>query len=67
MTRYRVVDPLGEEDDEFFDTREAAEEYISEQQSAEQQGAEILHWSNPGDYEYDEESFEATEYEIEEV
>lgn len=27
-------------------------------------GAETLHWSNPGDYDYDEDEFEDPEYEI---
>ena len=31
------------------------------------EGAEILHMSNPGDYDYDEETFEESEYEIIEV
>lgn len=31
------------------------------------QGAEILHMSNPGDYEYDEETYEDPEYEIIEI
>lgn len=30
----------------------------------ERSGSETLHWHNPGDYEYDEESFENSDYEI---
>ena len=30
-------------------------------------GAETLHWSNPGDYEYDEDTYEEPEFEIVEV
>ena len=31
------------------------------------QGAEILHMSNPGDYDYDEKNFESPEYGIAEI
>lgn len=31
------------------------------------QGAEILHMSNPGDYDYDDETWESPEYEIVEI
>lgn len=54
----------GEEQDETFETEEAAEDYALYLQSCEQSGAEILHWSNPGDYDYDEDSFESSDYEI---
>ena len=54
----------GEEQDETFDTEEDAEEYALYLSSCTRTGAEILHWSNPGDYDYDEDTFEDPEYEI---
>lgn len=54
----------GEEQDETFDTREDAEEYALYLCSCTRTGAETLHWSNPGDYDYDEDTFEDPEYEI---
>lgn len=63
MTKYKVVFN-GEEDDEIFDTYEQAEEYALYLRSCTRQGAEILNMSNPGDYEYDEETWEDPEYEI---
>lgn len=54
----------GEELDEVFDTEEEAEEHALYLRSCERTGAETLHWSNPGDYDYDEDTFEASEYEI---
>lgn len=54
----------GEEQDETFDTEEDAEEYALYLRSCTQTGAEILHMSNPGDYDYDEDSYEDSEYEI---
>ena len=40
-----------------FDTEEDAEEYALYLQSCERTGAETLHWSNPGDDDYDEDEF----------
>ena len=57
----------GELEDEVFDTEEDAEEYALYLQSCCREGAEILHMSNPGDYDYDEDDFEYPEYEIIEV
>lgn len=54
----------GEEQDEEFDTEEAAEEYALYLRSCSRTGAETLHWSNPGDYDYDDDTFEDPEYEI---
>lgn len=54
----------GEEQDETFDTEEDAEEYALYLRSCTRTGAETLHWSNPGDYDYDEDTFEDPEYEI---
>ena len=48
----------------YFATEEEAEEYALYLCSCARTGAETLHWSNPGDYEYDENEFEDPEYEI---
>ena len=44
----------GEEQDEIFDTYDAAEEFASYLCSCSRTGAEILHMSNPGDYDEDD-------------
>lgn len=54
----------GEEQEEVFDTEVEAEEYALYLRSCARTGAETLHWSNPGDYDYDEDTFEAPEFEI---
>lgn len=54
----------GEEQDEEFDSEEEAEEYALYLRSCTRTGAETLHWSNPGDYEYNADTFEDPEYEI---
>ena len=54
----------GYEEDEVFDSYEDAEEYALYLRSCCRTGAETLHWSNPGDYDYDEDSYEPPEYEI---
>lgn len=63
MTKYKVMfnDEL---QDEVFDTEEAAEEHALYLASCAQLGAEILHMSNPGDY--DEDDYD-TDYEIIEI
>lgn len=63
MTKYKVLFD-GEMQDEVFDSYEAAEEYALYLCSCSRTGAEILNLSNPGDYPYDEDSFEDPEYEI---
>ncbi len=63
MARYRVI-IAGEMQDEVFDTREAAEEYALYLVGCARTGAETLNLSNPGDYPYDEDSFDDPEYEI---
>ena len=50
-----------------FDSEEAAEEYALYLCSFAEEGTEILHLSNPGDYDYDEDNFQSPEYEIVEV
>ncbi len=66
MSRFKVLFD-GEYEDEVFDTEEDAEEYALYLCSCTRVGAEILHMSNPGDYDYDEDSFEYPEYEIVEI
>ena len=66
MAKYKIIFD-GEEEDELFDTEEEAEEYALYLCSCKRTGAEILHWSNPGDYDYDEDDFDEGEYEIIEI
>ncbi len=54
----------GELQDEVFDTWEEADDYALYLVSCARTGAETLHMSNPGDYEYDEDTYEDPEYEI---
>lgn len=63
MAKYRVLFD-GELQDEVFSTEEAAEDYALYLCSCARDGAETLHWSNPGDYDYDENDFEDPDYEI---
>ena len=63
MSTYRVIFD-GEEQDEVFATEEDAEEYALYLCSCTELGSEILHMSNPGDYDYDEDSYEDPGYEI---
>ena len=63
MSKYKVWFN-DEEMDEIFDTEEAAEEYALYLCSCAREGAEILHMSNPGDY--DEDDYDE-DYEIVEV
>ena len=66
MTKYKVVFN-DEEQDEVFNPEEEAEEYALYLCSCTRQGAEILHRSNPGDYDYDEDDYEDPDYEIIEI
>lgn len=66
MPKFKIILD-GEEQDEEFTTREAAEEYAIYLCGCAREGAEILFMSNPGDYPYDEETFEEPEYDIVEV
>lgn len=66
MTKYKVVFN-DEEQDDVFNTEEEAEEYALYLCSCTRQGAEILHMSNPGDYDYDEDDYEDPDYEIIEI
>ena len=66
MAKYKVIFD-GEEEDEIFNSEKEAEEYALYLCSCTNSGAEILHMSNPGDYDYDEDSFEDPDYEIIEI
>ncbi len=66
MKKYRI-EFYGELEPEVFDTEEAAENYALYLCSCARTGAEVLHMSNPGDYEYDEDTYEDPDYEIIEV
>lgn len=63
MAKFKVIFD-GEEQDEVFTSESAAEEYALYLRSCSRTGAEILHMSNPGDYDYDEDTFEPPDYEI---
>ncbi len=66
MAEYKIL--LDDEvQEEVFDLEEAAEEYAQYLCSCTRTGAELLYWSNTGDYPYDEDTFEDSEYEIIEV
>ena len=67
MPKYKIVWDDGWEEDGIFDTEKAADEYAVYLQGCAREGAEILHMSNPGDYDYDEDEFECSDYEIVEV
>lgn len=66
MAKYKIIID-GAEQDEIFYSEEDAEEYACYLRSCARDGAEILHMSNPGDYDYDEDSFEYPDYEIVEI
>ena len=63
MAKFKIIFD-GEEQDEVFRTEAEAEEFASYLCSCSRTGAENLHWSNPGDYDYDEDTYETPEYEI---
>lgn len=63
MSKWQVIFN-GEEEDTLFETEEIAEEYALYLSSCSELGAEILHMSNPGDY--DEDDYDV-DYEIVEV
>lgn len=71
MSKYGIylIDEDGDRDeqDEVFSSEEEAEDYAIYLQGCSRLGAEILHMSNPGDYLYDENDFEAPDYEIFEI
>ena len=66
MPKYRVIFN-GELQDEEFDTEEEADDFGLDLQSCDREGAEILHLSNPGDYDYYEDNYEPPDFKIIEV
>ena len=66
MSKFKIIFD-GDECDEIFDTDEEAEDHALYLSSCSREGAEILHMSNPGDYDYDEDTYEDPEYEIIEI
>lgn len=66
MAKYRVLFE-GEFEGEIFDTEEDAKYYANYLKSCARDGAETLHWSNPGDYDYDEDTYEAPDITVVEV
>ena len=69
MPKYKILmqysDGTNEEQDEVFDTEEDAEEYANYLVSCNEEGAEILNLSNPGDYPLDD--YEDPDFEIIEI
>ena len=63
MAKYQVY-YNGDYEDEIFDTEREAEKYASYLVSCAREGAEIMHMSNPGDY--DEDDYDE-DYEIIEI
>lgn len=68
MPKYKIVmqfpDGTNEEEDDIFDSEEAAEEYACYLVGCSRVGAETLNLSNPGDYpldDYDDPDFEIIE------
>ena len=66
MSKYKVIFG-GEEEDEIFNTESDAEDYALYLSSCSRDGAEILHMSNPGDWDYDEDVDGYYDYEIIEI
>lgn len=60
MTKFKVIinypDGTSEEADEVCKTEAEAQEYVSYLSSCYNQGGEVLHFSNPGDYPPSEEN-----------
>lgn len=66
MSKWKLIYD-GEEIDDLFDTEEEAVEHATYLDSCSRLGAEILHMSNPGDYDYDEEFDYSNDFEIVEI
>lgn len=66
MAKYKLIFDEDEQD-EIFNTEKEAEEYALYLCSCTREGAELLHMSNPGDNDYDEDTFEDPDYEIIEI
>lgn len=70
MSKYKVTIHFPDEDlelEDLYDTEDEAIEAAQQAISDCETGAETLNWSNPGDYEYNEEDFDDVEYDIDEV
>lgn len=70
MSKYQVTIhfPDGDEElEDLYDTEEEAREVALYAISCWDTGSEILHMSNPGDYEYDEDDVNDVDYDIDEV
>ena len=66
MSKYKI-EFNGNLEDDVFDSIGAAEEYALYLCSCAREGAETLNMSNPGDYPYDEDTYEDPDYKIIEV
>ena len=67
MAKYKIVFDGEVWEEDIYDTYEEAEAGALELCSCERLGAEIMHMSNPGDYDYEEDDWEDSDYEIIEV
>lgn len=67
MAKWKIRWESGEEEEEYFDTPEAANDMANYYQACAEEGAETDYLSNPGDHPYDEGSYKRPEYEIVEV
>lgn len=69
MARYKIIminsDGTSDEQDEIFDSQEAAEDYANYLVSCGEEGAETLNLSNPGDNPLDD--YEESDFEIIEI
>ncbi len=71
MSKYTVTIHFFDGDDdldgEIFDTYKDAQEAALEAISAWDTGCEMLHKSNPGDYNYDEDDVDDVDFDIDEI
>lgn len=70
MSKYQVTIHFPGEDmelEDLYDTEEEAEEAALYAISRWDTGSEILHMSNPGDYEYDEDAVDDVDFDIDEI
>lgn len=69
MPKYKIVmkysNGTNEEEDDIFDSEEAAEEYANYLVGCSRDGTETLNLSNPGDYSLDD--YEDIDFEIIEI
>ena len=70
MTKYQVTIHFPDEDmelEDLYDSEEEAREAALYAISCCEVGAETLHMSNPGDYDYDPDDYEDVDYDIDEI